>query len=107
EVDADVGELLRPEVADEAREREDGHCSQREQRDSGQVLASHTRLVTGCPKSLAGLTRRTTRMIRSAPGSRRPAPTKSTYVPIRFSPTPSISPPATAPKGARIAPRTG
>ena len=46
-------------------------------------------------------TSRTTRMTSSAAGSRSSAPTKSTYAPSRLRPTPSSSPPTTAPTGRR------
>ena len=77
EVDADVGELLRAKVADEARQQEDRRRREQEAENPDQLAALHTRLVTGLPKSPAGRTSSTTRMIRSATGSFRSAPTKS------------------------------
>ena len=81
EVDADVGELLRAKVADEARQQEDRGRREQESEHPGELAALHTRLVTGLPKSPAGRTSSTIRMIRSATGSLRSAPTKSTVGP--------------------------
>ena len=77
EVDADVGELLRAKVADEARQQEDRGRRDEEAENPDELAALHTRLVTGLPKRPAGRTSSTIRMIRSATGSLRSAPTKS------------------------------
>src|SRR6185503_13928288 len=66
EVDADVGELLRAEVADEARQQEKRCGRDEEAENPDEFAALHTRLVTGLPKRPAGRTSRTIRMIRSA-----------------------------------------
>ena len=78
EADPDVGELLCAEVAQQARQQQHRDDDERESAVADQVAARHTRLVTGLPKSPAGRTSRTTRMIRSATGRRRSAPTTST-----------------------------
>ena len=53
---------------------------------SGTSAGPHTRFTSGWPKIPDGFTSSTTRITSSATGSRRSAPTKSTYVPIRLRP---------------------
>ena len=82
QVDADVRELLRAEVADEPRQEHEHDRREQEERDldrleAAEAEAAHTRLAIGLPKSPAGRTSRTTRMIRSAAGMRSSPPMKS------------------------------
>src|SRR5438874_484963 len=109
EEDARTREVARVEVADEVRKDEEDAepCGHREQPGADPERAAHqTLLAEARPNSPAGRTSSTPRITASATGSRRSVPIQSTYVPIRFTKTPSSRAPTTAPNGLEIPPRT-
>ena len=72
QVDPDVGVVACLEVADERRQHRDEHDEGRERDEAeyADLPKRHTRFTSGLPKMPVGFTSRTTRMMRSAAGSR-------------------------------------
>src|SRR5262245_525974 len=98
-VDVNLGKLEEPEVAQRERQRAGDQREDQQAGDAPQTRAAHTRFTTVVPKSPVGLTSNTTMIIASATVNLSSVPMKCTYVPTRFSTTPTMNPPSTAPPG--------
>src|SRR5439155_690390 len=88
-IDPDLRELEQAEVAQQERQHAAERERRRQDRPQPPLPAPHTRCTATRPNSPLGRTSRTIRIIASATVSLSSVPMKRTYVPTRFSVTPT------------------